>query len=164
MARRLDDDDRSVADLFGVEVDGGKYGAARARAKRIEEEENTTVPMSERDWEKYERDYDKNRVASVAKARRKRLESASLLGGGRVSDETGKTVAMVGTGALALYVLYKLTGVLRAAASEGSKRLAYVPRGTAVSVLESAAGAGGQTWYRVHAPQGDGWMHGGILA
>jgi hypothetical protein len=123
VARRLDDDERNVADLFGVDVDGGKFGRAKARAKRIEEEEGAAVAMSERDWEKYERDYGKNRVASAAKATKDRLAAASRLGDGRggISPKTGKVIAVVGTVAAAVglvWVASKLFGSSSASAAE----------------------------------------------
>lgn len=99
MSRRLDDDERSVADIFGVDVDAGKFGRAKARARRIEEEEGSAVAMSEKDWERYERDYDKNRTAAASRERKNRVERAMGLGDGRggISPKAGKVIAVAGT-------------------------------------------------------------------
>lgn len=61
---------------------------------------------SERDWEKYEREYEGRRVESEAKARRRRLEEASSLG----RSSSGLGVWLVGgsivtVGLIALYAM-----------------------------------------------------------
>ena len=175
--------------------------------------------MNEKDWERWERDVPKRAAERRAEEQRKRLAEARSLGSGRgggMSEETGKTVAIVGVGVAGVAVGYLLLraafgdseppasaratvtnrnataeapaapaapaasggtltvtirpplnvpGSLRASASVKSKRTGYVNKGTAVSVLESATGDDGHTWYRVRTPSGGvGWMSGDILA
>ena len=59
----------------------------------------------------------------------------------------------------------RVPGVLRAAPGRSSTRLALVPGGTVVQVVEPGTDHRGGRWYRVKVPEGTtGWMSGEILS
>ena len=59
----------------------------------------------------------------------------------------------------------RVPGVLRAAPGRSSTRLALVPGGTVVQVIEPGTDPRGGRWYRVKVPEGTtGWMSGEILS
>lgn len=59
----------------------------------------------------------------------------------------------------------RIPGVLRAAPGRSSSRVALVPSGTVVQVVEPGTDPRGGRWYRVKVPEGTvGWMSGEILS
>ena len=65
------------------------------------------MSTSERDWENFEKNFEKKRIEGVARDRKRRLEEAAKLGGG-ISDETGATVSKIVVGTFVLGGLYAL--------------------------------------------------------
>lgn len=56
-------------------------------------------------------------------------------------------------------------GALRVGHTKRAKKVALVPTGTTVKVVEDAKDEQGNLWYHVAVPSGhSGWMHGNILS
>jgi hypothetical protein len=139
--------------------------------------------MTESEWERYERDFDKNARLKRDSAREGRLAEAAKLGrqparphpvvivaGGvlvagvllRLAFGSSSSPAAPGT-ILRVSTFGKQPANLRVAAGLDAAVKTTVPAGATVKVVGSTE-IGGVLWYHVAGPAGDdGWVYSGVL-